>query len=280
MFKKPLKWLLGIISDSLTGGMDSSFLFASLDGNSTIWSMIQSGADGVFRTLALAIVACFVLIEFINISDRFSSNQLQDMLKPVVVVFAKCALMIVLVNQAVPFLNTIFNGFLDAQARLSGALGGGITMDGFSALDDIVDDMALGTQIVAFFILVLTAIAAWIVSLFAKIIAIGRLIQLYLLIAVSPLPLATLTNSEFSQIGKGYLKSFISCCVQGLILVLVLNLLPALSTLILAAGTGVGVIDGLAGLFSMLASTVVLIATFFAAIKGSKKLADTVCGAF
>lgn len=260
-------------------GIDSTFLFQSLDGNASIWTMVQAAANGVFRTLALMIMLCLIMVEFLSISDRYSSNQLNDMLKPIAMLFAKCALMITLIQTAVPFLNIVVNGFLDAQTRLADGLSASFATMDMSELNGIVDNMAFGTQIVAIVVLLLVVLMAYVVSLFVKIIALGRLIQLYLLIAVSPMPLATLGNHELSQIGKNYLKSFVSCCVQGIILVLVLNLLPAFSTLILSAGQGNGVLEGIAAVFSMLGSTLVLIGVFFVSIKGSKKLADTVCGA-
>lgn len=63
-------------------------------------------------------------------------------------------------------------------------------------------------------------------SIFAKIIVLARFIQIYTFLAIAPIPIATLADDEFSQIGKGFLKSFAAVCLQGLIVFLVLSFFP------------------------------------------------------
>lgn len=279
MFKEPIKGLIELIG-YVFSGMDATFLFYSLDQNTSIWNVVQTSATGVFRTLAFVLLLYFMAIEFISISDRYTSNQLPDLIKPIGILTIKYGLIVTFINQAVPLLNSFFNGFLSFQNDLNNSLSVvSATSDDLSGLQSLVDDMGFGVQLIAMVVLLIVVLVAYVVSMFAKILAVGRLVQLYIMVAVSPFPIASLTNSEFSQIGKGFLKSFISCCVQGLILVLVLQMIPYLSTLILESGSSVGVVEGIKAVFMMLGTTVVLIAAIFAAVKGSKKLADTICGA-
>ena len=107
--------------------------------------------------------------------------------------------------------------------------------------------------------------------------AMRRFIQLYIYIAVAPIPIATLPNREWSQVGKGFLKSFVAVCLQGVILVLILYFFPSIATSMVTDIIPAN--NGLNGIFSAAGSIIVLIGALIVALKGSKAFADKICGA-
>ncbi len=48
----------------------------------------------------------------------------------------------------------------------------------------------------------------------------GRFFKLYLYTAIAPIPLSSLAGEPTQQIGKSFIKSYISVCMEGAIIVL------------------------------------------------------------
>lgn len=51
------------------------------------------------------------------------------------------------------------------------------------------------------------------------IVSIGRMIEIFLYLCASPVPVATLANKEWSDVGKNYLKSLFALALQGLFMI-------------------------------------------------------------
>ena len=112
MFKDAVKDLMAqIIQDIQNLSMDSGLLASiTRDGAyASLWSHVTNVAAGAFRTFALLILAIFMLVEFLELSDRFTSNQLPDLLKPIGILMVKFALSVTVINQASNFLLAIYN---------------------------------------------------------------------------------------------------------------------------------------------------------------------------
>ena len=65
-------------------------------------------------------------------------------------------------------------------------------------------------------------------KMFTSVICYGRIIEVYVFTAISPIPLATIASEEYSQIGKRFFQHYVAVCLQGLIIIVVLKLFPPL----------------------------------------------------
>ena len=251
MFKDAIKALMELIIEDIRNLSLDSGLLASItrdNAYATIWSHVTS----------------------------IASNQLPDLLKPFSILIIKLALSITIINQSTTILNTIYNGFLDLSTQVNVTSSITMTTD-LTNFNNSVDDMAFGVQIVALLVLFLCVLGTKIAWAFTQILTIGRFIQLYIYIAVAPIPIATLPNREWSQVGKGFLKSFVAVCLQGVILVLILYFFPSIATSMVTDIIPAN--NGLNGIFSAAGSIIVLIGALIVALKGSKAFADKICGA-
>lgn len=143
MFKDAVKDLMAqIIQDIQNLSMDSGLLASiTRDGAyASLWSHVTNVAAGAFRTFALLILAIFMLVEFLELSDRFTSNQLPDLLKPIGILMVKFALSVTVINQASNFLLAIYNGFLDLAQQVSASSAITISAD-LTSFNTSVDDM-------------------------------------------------------------------------------------------------------------------------------------------
>ena len=55
-----------------------------------------------------------------------------------------------------------------------------------------------------------------------------RFIEIYMYVAISPIPIATFPSEDLSQIGKNFLKSFAAVCLQGTLIYLILTFFPVI----------------------------------------------------
>ena len=64
----------------------------------------------------------------------------------------------------------------------------------------------------------LVSISMKIMSVFITVVIYGRMIEIYLVCSVAPIPFATMTNREWGQIGNNYLKSLFALGFQGFLI--------------------------------------------------------------
>lgn len=112
-----------------------------------------------------------------------------------------------------------------------------------------------------------TKLAAWALILI-------RLVQVYLYLIVSPIPLATLPSHELSQIGKGFLKSFVAVCLQGALIYLVVQLFPVMIATVLS-----GSLQEADTLLSMLTISLLYSVAIIVTLMGTQQLSRRICGA-
>ncbi len=62
----------------------------------------------------------------------------------------------------------------------------------------------------------IVGITMWALTICIFIITYGRMIEIYLVTSVAPIPMATAVNREWGQMGQNYLRSFAGTGVSGL----------------------------------------------------------------
>jgi hypothetical protein len=70
----------------------------------------------------------------------------------------------------------------------------------------------------------------------------GRMIEIYVLTSLAPLPMATLTSREMGSMGQNYLKSLLAVGFQGLLIMVCVAIYAVLVQSIAASGDPVGAI--------------------------------------
>ena len=79
-------------------------------------------------------------------------------------------------------------------------------------------------------------IALWALTITIFVIIYGRMIEIYLVVSVAPIPLSTMVNREYGQIGSNYLKSLFALAFQGFLIMVCVAIYAALVQNIPASG--------------------------------------------
>ena len=83
----------------------------------------------------------------------------------------------------------------------------------------------------------------------------GRMIEIYLLTSLAPIPVATLSNREIGSMGQNYIKSLFAVGFQGLLILVCVAIYAVLIQGIATSGDPIGAIWGCIGYTVLLCFT-------------------------
>ena len=196
--------------------------------NAGIFSLIQALSETVIIPIAgviLTFILCYELIHMII--ERNNMHDFETFLLFKWVFKSFCAVYI-LTNT----FNIVLFVFALAQNVVDGSAGiitGSLDMD--MALADLAEQleaMGLIELVAVYFQSALLTLAMNVLSLVVFLIIYGRMIEIYLVISVAPIPMATMVNREWGNIGSGYLKSLFALAFQGFLIMLCLAIYAVL----------------------------------------------------
>ena len=217
------EWLIELLDFS---GTASSMLGGTLSSLMPgFYSIATALSTSAIMPLAYTVLALFMLLELAKVSVRVESagGGFQTGAEAIFKVLLKMALCKLVLDNTPQLLTAIHNTFGSLIGGLSGSVSGSVDL---SAIQAEIEGIGLfdGLAIFIFsFLCILVAGAAFVIT---QIIIMARAVEIYLFVAVAPLPLATLPNEEMSGIGKNFLKNFAAVGLQGILLWLVLQFLP------------------------------------------------------
>lgn len=188
--------------------------------NGGIFNMIQSLSNNVVLPLAGAILAIVMTLELIQlITDRNNLNDV-DTWMFFKWVFKSAAAVLIVSNTW-----TIVMGIFDAaQSVVNGAAGvviGNTSIDISSVVTDMESRlmaMDVGPLLGLWFQSLFVSICTWAITICIFIVIYGRMIEVYLVTSVAPIPMATMANREWGQMGQNYLRTLFALGFQAFLI--------------------------------------------------------------
>ena len=189
--------------------------------NSGIFNMIQNLSNTVILPIAGAILAFVMTLELIQlITDK---NNLHDVDTWMFFkwVFKSAAAVLIVTNTW-----TIVMGIFDAaQSVVSSAAGvivGNTSIDISTLMADMESrllEMDVGPLLGLWFQSLFVGICTWAITICIFIVIYGRMIEVYLVTSIAPIPMATMVNREWGQMGQNYLRSLFALGFQAFLIV-------------------------------------------------------------
>lgn len=273
-------WLCGLLRDwsnwmfhaqvSLLGSIGYEGVldapFSSMLASSGDISMYDI-ARGTWQ-VAILPIGCGVLglvftLKLIEISQRMDGNQSMPGVKEVVFLLVFFAVFLFLIQNSFDLMAAIYEVIGLAVDRVEALFGTGGAMDLAEVSIVTTED-----DVSALMAMLIVSLISWLVVLVAYVVALvvcwARAIQLYIMAAFSPIPLAFLGFEQTRQIGMGYLKSFLAVCIAGLIILILLISFPVILGGIVSVNPGTGtpvdtIANGLTYALQYLAMCVLLV---------------------
>ena len=140
-----------------------------------------------------------------------------------------------------------------------GIIGGSTAVDAsaLSGMQDTLEAMEIGPLIGVYMEVLILGIGMKIMSLIVFIIVYGRMIEIYLMTSLAPIPFSTFGNREQSQIGQNYLRSLFALGFQGFLIMICIGIYAVL------VQTVVFTEDIMASIWGVMGYTVLLCFTLF-----------------
>ena len=217
--------------------------------NSGIFNMIQNLSNNVILPLAGAILAIVMTLELIQlITDRNNLNDV-DTWMFFKWVFKSAAAVLIVSNTW-----TIVMGIFDATQSVvnqsAGVIIGETSVDFNSLIPDLesqLEAMSVGGLLGLWFQTLVVGLTMNILAICIFLVTYGRMIEIYVVTSLGPIPLATMGNSEWRGMGQNYLKSLLALGFQAFLIMVVVGIYAVLIQNIASASDISGAIWGCMG---------------------------------
>ena len=257
------EWFKGVLIDGITSNLTG--LFDTVNGkvgeiaadvgatpqdwNSGVFNMLRSLSETVIVPIAgaiLALIMCYELIQLIA-----EKNSMHDMDSWMLFRWVfKSAAAVLLVANTWNIVMGVFDLTQSVVNQSAGVIIGNTSIDITAVVTDLenrLSDMDIGGLLGLWFQSLFVGLTMNILSICIMLVVYGRLIEIYLVTSLGPIPLATIGNSEWRGMGQGYLKSLFALGFQAFLIMVVTGIYAVLIQNIALDGDVSGAIWGCMG---------------------------------
>ena len=198
--------------------------------NGGVFNLIRSLSETVIIPIAgiiLTFVMCYELIQLVieknNLHDVDTWIFFKWIFKTFVAVF--------LVTNTWNIVMAIFDVAQNVVSQSGGIISGSTSIDLSTAIPDMeaqLEAMDLGPLLGLWFQSMVVGLTMNILSICIFLVVYGRMIEIYLVTSVGPIPFATMSNRDWSSVGQNYLKSLIALGFQAFLIMICVGIYAVL----------------------------------------------------
>ena len=236
LWDKVTEWLkellIGSIMSNLTGlfdnvnrqvaGIADNVGTTPQAWNGGVFGMIRNLSDNVILPIAGVILALVATLELIQmIVDRNNMHDMDTFMLAKWVFKTACA--VVIVTNTWNIVMAVFDVAQSVVSRASGL----VIADTDIRIDSVIvgleaklAEMELGALFGLWVQSMFVGFTMWALAICIFIITYGRMIEIYLVTSVAPIPMATMANREWGQMGQNYLRSLFALGFQAFLIII------------------------------------------------------------
>lgn len=235
-----------------------------------VFSMIQALSHQVILPIAgvvLTFIACYELIELITQHNNMAQFEPALLMKWIF----KTAISVWLISNTFDIVMAVFDLTQQVVSQSSGIISGNTKVNdiSMSMLQASMMQMDVGALFGLFLQSFFIGITMKILSIIIFVIVYGRMIEIYCMVSLAPIPMASFGNHEQSHMGQNYLKSLFALGFQGFLILICVAIYAVLIQNIAIMG------DAINSIWSIVGYTVLLCFTLFK----TSSIAKSVLGA-
>lgn len=194
-----------------------------------VFSMIRNVSESVIIPIAgliLTFIACYELIQMIIDHNNLNNFETWIFFKWIFKTFVAVMLITNTFNITMAVFD-IANHVIEASG---GIIAGDTAIDPgtLDALEETLMEMEVGPLLGLFLQSLIVQITMSVLSIVIFIIVYGRMIEIYLMTSLAPIPLSTFGNREQSQVGQNYLRSLFALGFQGFLIMICVGIYAVL----------------------------------------------------
>lgn len=189
--------------------------------NSGIFNMVHNLSETVVLPIAGVILAFVMTLELIQlITEKNNMHDVDTWMFFKWVFKTACAVLIV--SNTWNIVMGIFEAAQSVVSSAAGLISGSTAIDISSVTADLETElmaMDIGPLFGLWFQSLFVGITMWAITICIFIVIYGRMIEIYLVTSIAPIPMATMTNREWGQMGQNYLRSLFALAFQAFLII-------------------------------------------------------------
>lgn len=223
-----------------------------------IFSMIRNVSESVILPIAgliLTFIACYELIQLIIEHNNLANFETWIIFKWIFKTFVA----VTLISNCFNIVMAVFDVCQNVISRSGGIIGAStaVSDSAIAAMEATLETYGVGTLLGIYLMSFVIQLTLWILSIVIFVIVYGRMIEVYLMTSLAPIPLSTFGSREQSQTGQNYLRSLFALGFQGFLIIICVGIYAVLIQSISFTSDIVGSLWGVVGY------TVLLVFTLF-----------------
>jgi len=194
-----------------------------------VYSMVRNISESVILPVAgiiMTFIACYELIQMIISHNNLANFETWIFWKWIFKTFVA----VTLVSNTFNITMAVFDVAQWVVQRSGGLITHSTSIDTsvLSSLQGTLDTMDIGALFGIFLQSFVVQVCLYLLSAIIFVIINGRMIEIYLMTSLAPIPFATFGNSEQSMMGQNYLKSLFALGFQGFLIMICLGIYAVL----------------------------------------------------
>lgn len=231
------------------GQTPSSFLPA-------VFNMVRNLSETVIMPIAgilLTFIACYELIQLIISYNNLASFETWFIFKWIFKTFVA----VELITHTFDITMAVFDVSQSVVSRAGGIIQGSTAIDAstLATMQTTLEAMDLGPLLGIFLQSFVVQFLMYILAAIIFVIINGRMVEIYLMVSLAPIPLSTFGNREQSNIGQNYLRSLFAIGFQGFLIMICVGIYAVLIQSIAFSDDIIGSIWGVMGYTVLLCFT-------------------------
>ena len=194
-----------------------------------VFSMIRNISESVILPIAgmvLTFIACYELIQMLIEHNNLANFETWTFFKWVFKTF----LAVTLISNTFNITMAVFDVAQQVISRSGGLISGSTSVSGatLTAMQATLEGMDLGPLLGLYLQTFVVQVTMLALSAIIFVIVYGRMVEIYLMVSLAPIPFATFGNHEQSHTGQNYLRSLFALGFQGFLIMICVGIYAVL----------------------------------------------------
>ena len=221
-----------------------------------VYGMIENISNNVIMPIAgiiLTFIACYELIQLVISHNNLANFETWIFWKWIFKTFVA----VTVITNTMNITMAVFDVAQHVVNSAGGLISGSTAIDAstLASMQSTLEAMDIGPLLSIFLQSFVVQFLIYILSALIFVIVYARMIEIYLMLSLAPIPFATFGNKEQSHIGQNYLRSLFALGFQGFLILICVGIYAVLIQSIAFSSDIIGSLWGVMGYTILLAFT-------------------------
>ena len=221
-----------------------------------VYNMIRTLSENVIMPIAgliLTFIACYELIQLVVGHNNLANFETWIFWKWIFKTFVA----VTLITNTMNITMAVFDVAQHVVSQAGGLISGSTAVDAstLATMQSALEAMDIGPLLSIYLQSLIVQFLMYILSALIFVIVYARMIEIYLMVSLAPIPFATFGNREQSMIGQNYLRSLFALGFQGFLIMVCVGIYAVLIQTVAFSTDIIGSLWGVMGYTILLAFT-------------------------